>query len=169
MNSHQCGVAAESFTATMFAWAGYDVSVQYGANQPEYDLVIVKGDKMLKISVKGSNVGRWVLTASLKKDETISYADAIDTWRSKHSTKTVFSLVQFKNADMSNAEMPRIYLATVDEIARELNLIRNGTGYTALYENNTYKSGTYKGLCDKVPDEWIFSKERVNYLIDLFN
>jgi hypothetical protein len=34
------GVAAEAFAAGMFAQAGYDVSVQYGANQPEYDLLV---------------------------------------------------------------------------------------------------------------------------------
>jgi hypothetical protein len=50
MNYHQVSVAAESFTAALFAWAGFDISVQYGANQPEYDLVVVKGDKMRKVS-----------------------------------------------------------------------------------------------------------------------
>jgi hypothetical protein len=36
------------------AVAGCDVSVQYGADQPEYDLIVAKGDRMLKVSVKGS-------------------------------------------------------------------------------------------------------------------
>ena len=27
---------------------GFDVSVQYGANQPEYDLIVARGDPMLK-------------------------------------------------------------------------------------------------------------------------
>ena len=53
-SSFHCGVAAEAFAAAQFARFGYDVSVQYGANQPEYDLVIVRGDLALKISVKGS-------------------------------------------------------------------------------------------------------------------
>ena len=35
------GVAAEAFAAALFARYGYDVSVQYGANQPEYDLIAV--------------------------------------------------------------------------------------------------------------------------------
>lgn len=33
MNSWQVGVAAEVFAAGQFARCGYDVSVQYGANQ----------------------------------------------------------------------------------------------------------------------------------------
>lgn len=54
ITQYQVSVSAESFTATLFAWADDDVSVQYGANQPEYDLIAVRGDKMVKVSVKGS-------------------------------------------------------------------------------------------------------------------
>jgi hypothetical protein len=41
----------------MFARCGYDVSVQYGANQLEYDFIAVFGDKILKVSVKGWELG----------------------------------------------------------------------------------------------------------------
>ena len=47
MTSWHVGVAAEAFAAAQFARLTYDVSVQYGANQPEYDLIAVDGDKML--------------------------------------------------------------------------------------------------------------------------
>ena len=57
-------VAAESITAALFAQCGYDVSVQYGANQPEYDLMVAKGERLLKISVKGSQDGGWGLSQS---------------------------------------------------------------------------------------------------------
>lgn len=40
--SWHVSVAAESITAALFAQCGYDVSVQYGANQPEYDLMVAK-------------------------------------------------------------------------------------------------------------------------------
>ena len=39
ISSWHVGVAAEAFAAALFARLGYDVSVQYGANQPEYDLM----------------------------------------------------------------------------------------------------------------------------------
>lgn len=52
MNSHQVSVAAESYTATLFAWAGFDISVQYGANQPEYDLVVDPMKRCLKFQLK---------------------------------------------------------------------------------------------------------------------
>ena len=67
MTSWHVGVAAEAYAAALFARFGYDVSVQYGANQPEYDLIAVSGDKMLKISVKGSQDGGWGLTQNYKK------------------------------------------------------------------------------------------------------
>ena len=38
MNSWHVGVAAEAMVAAQFARYGYDVSVQYGADQPEYEI-----------------------------------------------------------------------------------------------------------------------------------
>jgi hypothetical protein len=58
--------AAEAIAAAQFARFGYDVSVQYGANQPEYDLTIRSPEgKLLAISVKGSADGGWGLTQGL--------------------------------------------------------------------------------------------------------
>jgi hypothetical protein len=79
-SSWHVGVAAEAITAALFARCGLDVSVQYGANQPEYDLIVVKGEKLLKISVKGSKDGGWGLTQSYVKDA--DYHGAIDIWGS---------------------------------------------------------------------------------------
>ena len=39
ISSWHVGGAAEAYAAAMFARYGYYVSVQYGANQPEYDLI----------------------------------------------------------------------------------------------------------------------------------
>jgi hypothetical protein len=61
MNKYHVAVAAEAVAATTFARAGYEVSVQYGANQPGYDLVAVKRKRILKVSVKGSQDGGWAL------------------------------------------------------------------------------------------------------------
>lgn len=164
MTSHQVGVSAESFTATLFAWAGYDVSVQYGANQPEYDLVAVQGEKMIKISVKGSQDGGWGLTQSFKKDRT--YSEAIDHWVNKHKGRTIVSLVQFEDADFEKGEMPRVYLATPNEIGEHMKLSRGSQGVTSLKENYEYKSGIAKGHTDVIPDNWKFSKIRIEELIN---
>ncbi len=64
ITSWQVGTAADAFAAAQIARCGWDISVQYGANQPEYDVVAVDGDRMLKSSVKGSQDGSWGLTQS---------------------------------------------------------------------------------------------------------
>jgi hypothetical protein len=60
--NYHVATAAEAIVAAQFARFGMDVSVQYGANQPEYDLIVADGDQMLKVSVKGSKDGGWGLT-----------------------------------------------------------------------------------------------------------
>lgn len=55
----QVATAAELFAAARFARLGFNVSVQYGANQPEYDLMVDKDGQTLKVSVKGSADGGW--------------------------------------------------------------------------------------------------------------
>jgi len=77
-NPWHVATAAEAFAAAQFARCGWDVSVQYGANQPEYDLVAVDGEKILKISVKGSKDGAWGLTQSFISNA--DYHGAADAW-----------------------------------------------------------------------------------------
>ena len=159
MNSWHVGVAAEAIAAAQFARYTYDVSVQYGANQPEYDLIAVSGDKMLKISVKGSKDGAWGLTQSLKKGRT--YHEAIDEWLSKHHKKTVFCLVQFEN--INDDELPKMYLATPNEIAEVMRRERKGLGDTILYMNHTWgPTAQAYGTTDKIPEEWRFTRERAD-------
>ena len=163
LNSWHIGVAAEAFVAAQFARFAYDVSVQYGANQPEYDLVAVSGDRMLKISVKGSKDGGWGLTQKYKKGRT--YHDAIEEWLNNHYKKTIFCLVQFENID--DSEMPRMYLATPQEIAAVLRREANGRGDTILYENHTWgPRASASGTVDKLPESWKFTKERIE---EMFN
>jgi hypothetical protein len=51
--------AAEAIAAAQFARLGFNVSVQYGANQPEYDLMVDDGDRTLNRSTSrfGSSAG----------------------------------------------------------------------------------------------------------------
>ena len=157
MTSWHVGVAAEAFTAAQFARLAYDVSVQYGANQPEYDLIAVDGDKMLKISVKGSQDGSWGLTQSLKKGRT--YQEAAQEWLSRHHKKTFFCLVQFKNTD--DSQLPRMYLASPDEIAEVLCKEAGGRGDTILYEDHEWgPTAAAYGTTDKLPAEWVFTEAR---------
>ena len=47
MNQWHVATAAEAIAAGKFARCGWDVSVKYGANQPEYDLLVVKKSLIL--------------------------------------------------------------------------------------------------------------------------
>ncbi|MDA0312956.1 MAG: hypothetical protein O2992_12675 [Gemmatimonadetes bacterium] len=157
ISSFHIGVAAEAIAAAQFARLGYDVSVQYGANQPEYDLVVVRGDRLLKVSVKGSQKGAWGLTQSLKKGR--SYHEAADEWLKRHKVGTIFCLVQFKGVPLDR--MPRVYVATPSEIAQRLKDTRGGHGETILYEDHTWVRGVAKGLSDRLPEAWRLSHDQM--------
>ena len=134
VSSWHIGVSAEDFVAAQFVRYGIDVSVQYGANKPEYDLIATRGDQMLKISVKGSQDGGWGLTQGYIKNG--DYHKAIDMWLADHGKKTVFCLIQFINTEEN--EMQRIYLARPSEIADELNKAKAVAGETVLREHHEW-------------------------------
>jgi hypothetical protein len=163
-NSWQVATAAEAFVAAQLARCGWDVSVQYGANQPEYDLVAVDGDRMLNVQVKGSKDGSWGLTQSYISNA--NYHSAVDTWLQRHSHKTVFCLVQFKGVPMD--ALPRMYLATPLEIGAWLKAAANGRGDTILYESHVWTSRAHAaGTTDLIPPSWSFTEQRLNALAAL--
>jgi Holliday junction resolvase-like predicted endonuclease len=163
--SHQIAVAAEAYAAALFARTGCDVSVQYGANQPEYDLIAVKGDKLMKVSVKGSQDGSWGLTQSYLKKGSANYQGAIDTWLERHGSKTIFCLVQFKDVDL--LDTPRVYLATPAEIAQRLKDTSKGKGDTILHEEKVWTKRAHGfGTTDRIPATWEMTHERVDELFD---
>ena len=120
---------------------------------------------MLKISVKGSQDGSWGLTQGYKKG--CDYHEATAKWLTAHHRKTIFCLVQFQGT--APDEMPRIYLATPQEIADRLNASAGGRGETILYENHTWgPRAVGSGTTDQVPADWRISAGRLEYLFDRF-
>ncbi len=158
MTPRQCEIAAESYSASLLAQAGYDILVQYGANQPDYDLVANKGDNFLPISVKGSQDGGWMLAVKYKnKDNT--YHDAITKWLESQRTDIVFLFVQFLNVSLGDA--PRAYLVQPQEIAVYMKTQCHGRGHGALQED--YRRDHPRSKYDhKIPAEWIFTQERID-------
>jgi Holliday junction resolvase-like predicted endonuclease len=158
--------AAEAIAAAQFARSGYDVSVQYGANQPEYDLMITDGDKFLKVSVKGSADGAWGLTQTqLAKLGNANYHGAVDAWLQRHKPRTALCLVQFKG--VADDAMPRIYLAWPSDIGERLKAASGGRGDTTLWEN--YKRGPRAagaGTLEVIPDSWKMTQERIEHLLN---
>ena len=165
ISSWHVGVAAEAYAAALFARYGYYVSVQYGANQPEYDLIAESEGRMLKISVKGSQDGSWGLTQSYKKN--CDYHTAIDHWLAAHHKGTIFCLVQFKGTAPN--EIPRVYIATPREIAERMKASAGGRGETILYENHTWgPHAAGYGTTDRIPDCWKISAERLEEMFNTY-
>jgi Holliday junction resolvase-like predicted endonuclease len=158
MTPRQCEIAAESFTASVLAQAGYDVLVQYGANQPHYDLVAVKDKRFLLVSVKGSQDGGWMLASRYVK-EGVKYHQAIDQWLTTQRDDIVFVLVQFQNVKIGQA--PRVYVARPPEIAEQLRAHRDGKGHGALQED-WQRNHPKSAYSDKVPAAWAFTRERID-------
>src|SRR6267154_1213474 len=126
---HRVSVAAEGFAAGLLAHAGYDVLVQYGANQPDYDLVAAKSNRVLKVSVKGSQQGGWGLTQSYLVNA--DYFGAADAWLKKQSGVDIFILVEFQKIKVGGC--PKVWVARPKEIAEYLKKCRGGKGMTTLF------------------------------------
>jgi Holliday junction resolvase-like predicted endonuclease len=158
MTPRQCEIAAEAFAASLLARSGYDVLVQYGANQPQYDLVAVKGNRILLVSVKGSQDGGWMLASRFVKSG-VGYHAAIDKWLTYQRADLVFMFVQFQSVGLGQA--PRVYVARPEEIAVQLKAHREGQGHGALQEDwqSNHPNSRYT---DKIPDSWVFSLERID-------
>jgi hypothetical protein len=124
---------------------------------------------MLKVSVKGSQVGGWGLTqAYLRQAAALSgkkpdYQGAINLWLKKHGPRTVLCLVQFWNVPMDH--VPRIYLASAVEVAQQLRAAKGGRGEAMLNEDWTIKKGPFTGTSEKLPAAWKFSKCRITELL----
>lgn len=135
--------------------------VQYGANQPHYDLVAEQDGKFLPISVKGSQDGGWMLAVRYKKDSA-TYHEAIDKWLAAQRKDIVFLFIQFIHVQLGSA--PRAHLATPSEIADHMKTQCDGRGHGALQEN--YKRDHPRSkYSHKVPKEWSFSKERLDEIL----
>lgn len=160
MNKHQTAVAAEAFAAGVFAQAGYSVFVQYGANQPGYDLLVSDAGKTMHVSVKGSTDGWWFLTA---KDKNGTYQQALDNWIDGNSG-FVFCLVQFSS--VKAGEMPRIYFATGEEIGQELKTHWYGELSLSLAEYRAPTRGKNKGKVIKIPASWRLTEDRIRELME---
>lgn len=164
IKSSYVGIAAKAFAIGLFSRCEYDVSIPYGGNQHEYNLILTKGNETVKIMVNGSQDGAWGLTQSYINDA--QYHKAIDGWLNKHGDKTIYCFVQFKGVNIN--DLPRVYLAHPSEVANRLKESANGRGETILYECHEWaKTAFAYGTIDKIPEEWKFSIARLEQLISV--
>jgi hypothetical protein len=158
MTSRQCEIAAESYSASLLAQSGYDVLVQYGAHQPDYDLAAVKGPRKLLLSIKGSQAGGWALAVSFKKSGR-SYHQAIDAWCQDQRDDVIFLLVEFLGVSFGDA--PRVYISRPTQIAAHMKTQCNGNGHASLAED-WYRDHPRARRSDSIPTEWVFTKYRID-------
>ncbi len=158
MTPRQCEIAAEAHTTCLLAQAGYDVLVQYGAHQPDYDLVAVKEKRMLLISVKGSQDGGWMLAVKYK-EKGVTYHEAIDRWLAAQRDDVIFVFVQFFGIPAGG--LPRVYVARPVAIADQLKCQRNGEGYGSLQEDRL-RHNPKSSYSERLPAIWNFSGQRID-------
>lgn len=154
----QCEIAAESYAASLLARAGYDVLVQYGANQPQYDLVAGKDQRLLPVSVKGSQDGGWMISVKYKEKD-VTYHESIDRWLSVQRADLIYVFVQFMG--VSFGEAPRAYCARPPEIAAHMKGQYDGRGHGVLHEDARGGAGRSK-YDHKIPADWQLTAARLN-------
>ena len=65
--------------------------------------------------------------------------------------------------------MPRMYLASPQEIADQLCSEAAGRGDTILYEHHVWgPTAEAYGTVDKLPDEWLFTESRAKEMFDRY-
>ena len=158
MTPYQVNVAAEGFTAFAMSQAGYDVAMQFGTTQPDWDILAIKGQRTLKLQVKGSQDGGWGLFQSYLQN--VDYHGALDTWWTKQLSDIVYVFVQFKNIPVGAS--PRCYIARPSEILAHMKTTRGGHADTALHENHLYRRGIGAGHSDIIPASWLFTQKRID-------
>jgi hypothetical protein len=162
-------VGAEGIAAAQFARCGFDVLVQAGRDKPWYDLVVTRGGNLLKVSVKPSDTGEWALTSGFirRVAETngmrVDSLSAIDMWRAGYGSRTVCCLVQFEGAAIH--ELPRVYLASPDEIAAAMRETAARIGRCTLLEMYEWVAANGARQIEMLPQRWHFSQSRVQELL----
>jgi hypothetical protein len=155
---YQVNVAAEAFAAVVMSQAGYDVAMQYGTTQPDWDILATKGPRILKLQVKGSQDGGWGLFQSYIREA--NYHGALDQWLEAQHEGVAYFLVQFINVAVGVA--PRCYIARPAEMVAHMRTTRGGHAYTSLRENYLYTRGIGAGHTDIIPPGWLASQARID-------
>ena len=166
----QIALGAEGIAAAQFARWGFDVSVQSGRDKPWYELAVSKAGNLLKVSVRGSDDGRWDLTQSyLKRAADMSgkksnCQGAIDLWLDHLGSRAMCCLVQFQGVPLD--ELPRLYLASPQEVAQSMRETADRLGDSILYEKYEWAAaGDNPGKIEGLPSSWRFSEQRIQELL----
>ncbi len=170
VSARQLSIAAENIAAAQFALHGFDVLEHAGRGRILYDLGVAKYDGMLKVAVHGSLDGFWNLVdpyLDMPANGRVTRADyhrAIDRWLERHSNHITCCLVQFASSDLTG--MPRIYLASAEEVAQRLHGSTEKLGDSALYEQYEITDEAGAHSVEQLPSDWLFSAQRIAELME---
>ena len=169
-SSWQIAVAAQGIAAAQFARCGFDVSIQYGTDKPNYDLVVARADKLLKVSVQGSEDGSWDLAESYLKGaaerggKKADYLEAIESWLDHQASRVVWCFVLFQGTAID--QLPQLFLASPKEIAKRLRkTAKERSDSTPLEEPVRVSSVDDTRAIETMPLGWRFSLERIEQLL----
>ena len=169
-SSWQIAVAAQGIAAAQFARSGFDVSVQYGADKPNYDLVVARADNLLKVSVQGNEDGSWDLAQSYLKSaaeqggKRADYLEAIELWLDHQASRVVWCFVLFQGIAID--QLPQLFLASPKEIAKRLRKTAKEPSDSAPREEHVrVSSGDDTRAIETMPLAWRFSLERIEQLL----
>lgn len=160
MTPYQVAVAGEAYAATLFSQAGYDVALQYGTTQPNWDIIATKNGRTMHVSVKSSQDGGWGLFQNYKRGN--SYPGAVQAWLALQPADIVFLFLQFQGVTLPSP--PRAYIARPAEIITHMLTTRAGHCTTTLLNNYTYQKGVGKGHSDVIPISWHVTQLRIDTL-----
>lgn len=162
-------IGSEGIAAAQFARCGFDVLVQASRDKPWYDLVVTRAGNLLKVSVKASENGEWELTSGFTRRVAPASGmrtdcrSMVEMWRAGYGSRTVCCLVQFEGVAIT--QMPRIYLASPDEIAAAMHNTAERTGRCTLLEHYEWNGRDGERNLEVLPAEWNFSPARVQQLL----
>jgi hypothetical protein len=127
--------------------------------------MIAEAERMLKVSVKGSQDGGWGLSQSqLSRIGNANYHEAAELWFQRHKPMTALCFVQLQ--DVTDDELPQAWLAWPREVADRLKAASGGRGDTILwvdYVRGPRAAGA--GIRETIPSEWKLTRERAEQML----
>jgi hypothetical protein len=148
---------------------GFDVLEQGVQTRYFYDLGVANSGGMMKVNVHGSQRGFWnpvdsYLYKGSQSRLPADYHHAINRWLERQGVKVMHCLVQLETTDLT--QMPRMYLATAQEISSRLHESVETLGDAALYEEYELEDSSGRHTVETLPSQWRFSHERIADLME---
>lgn len=115
----------------------------------------------MKVSVKGSSDGGWIIHARYKTGPKVSYRQALDAWLAAQPLQVVFFYVQFYGVPFG--DMPRCYVARAADVYAHMLTTRGGHIAGSLVERYAYsRRGAGAGTTDTIPPSWELTEARLD-------